>query len=88
MKHFAKYYLPTNAQWFHFSITLTFFAAAVDQSTYNLSVECGKSGLYQVLYKDRNDNDGSNCVYSCQFLIEVVEVREEVLRDEFSVYRE
>ena len=59
-------------------------AAAIDQSIYNLSVECGISGLYQVLYKNRNDG---SCIYSCQFLIEVVEVRGEVLREEFSAYR-
>ena len=55
-------------------------------SNYTLPVECERSGFYQALYRSGSSN--GDCLFSCFFVLEVEEVRESVLRMEFSVYCE
>ena len=55
-----------------------------ESSSYPLSVHCNRTGLYKALYMEV---ENGTSVYSCLFLIEVVEVRSNILQDEFSAYR-
>lgn len=54
-------------------------------STYNLQVQCSSSGFYQALYYSTADND--TCLFSCFFVIEVKETREDALVESFAIYR-
>ena len=63
---------------------LTFISDEAGSSTYPLSVYCNRTGLYQAFYIDVVNN---SCIYSCLFLVEVEEVRNDVLQQEFSAYR-
>lgn len=55
-----------------------------DSSTYELSVNCSSGGLYEALYRDA----GGSCLHKCSYFVEVEEVRIDVIRDVFSIYRE
>lgn len=61
-----------------------FHSDRADFSSYPLSVHCNRTGLYQALYLEAENN---TCFYSCIFLIEVEEVRNDILEQEFSSYR-
>lgn len=55
----------------------------INGSTYRLPVECGASGQYQASYL----STGGDCVYSCQFFVEVVEVISEQILNVFQSFR-
>ena len=61
-----------------------FYPDEAASTTYPLSVHCNRSGHYQAFYFEL-END--TCIISCFFIVEVEEVRREILKVEFSVYR-
>ena len=60
-----------------------FISDEVGLSIYPLPVYCNRTGFYKAFYEDVNNT----CIYSCLFLVEVEEVRNDVLEQEFSAYR-